>query len=91
MTIRERLKLLDIVCINSERNEFEFFYDFKYKNQLHNECLYTTHLRIFTEHDLTTPEVGGVLTSLKKLNTIEKKIFGRFPYSHRDLSFATNL
>lgn len=91
MTIKEKLKLLDVVCINAERNEFEFFYDFKYKYQLHNKCLYTTHLRIFTEHDLTTPDIGNLLTSLRKLNTIEKRLFRKFPYSHRDLCFATNL
>ena len=52
MTIRERLKLIDIECINTKRNEFEFFYDFKLKDQLYNECIFTTHLRILTEQDL---------------------------------------
>jgi hypothetical protein len=91
MTTKEKLKLLDIVCVNSERNEFEFFYDFKLKRQIHNECLYTTHFRIFTQHDLTQDDIRDVLMSLKKLNTIERNLFTSFPYSHRDLIFIENL
>jgi hypothetical protein len=91
MTIREKIKLLNIVCVNSERNEFEFFYDFKLKDQLYKECIYTTHLRILTEQDLNQFEVGNILMNLKKLNTIEKKIFRSFPFSHRDLIFVENL
>ena len=91
MTTREKLKLLNIVCVNSERNEFEFFYDFKLKDQLYKECIYTTHLRILTEQDLNQFEVGNILMNLKKLNTIEKKIFRSFPHSHRDLTFVENL
>ena len=79
------------MCINSERNEFEFFYDFKLKDQLYNDCIFTTHLRILTEQDLNQYEVGDVLMNLKKLNTIEKKIFRSFPHSHRDLTFVENL
>lgn len=91
MTTRERLKLIDIECINTERNEFEFFYDFKFKDQLNNKCMYTTNFRVLTEQDLTISDVGNFLNSLKKLNTIERKLFGKFPYSHRDLVFAINL
>jgi len=72
MTIREKLQLLNIECIKSDKNDFESVYDFKLKNQEVNKCRFATNLRILTEEDLNVIEFGNIITSLKKLNAIEK-------------------
>ncbi len=72
MTISEKLQLLNIECIKSDKNDFESVYDFKLKNQEVNKCRFATNLRILTEEDLNVIEFGNIITSLKKLNTIEK-------------------
>ena len=89
MTTREKLKLLNIMCIDSEKKEFDTFYDFKFKDELHNECPFNTHLRIYTEEDLNILEFGKFLKSLNKLNTIEKG-FKFLPYIDGELIFTTH-
>jgi hypothetical protein len=87
MTIREKLQLLNIECIKSDKNDFESVYDFKLKNQEVNKCRFATNLRILTEDDLNVIEFGNIITSLKKLNTIEKG-YRFLPYIAGELIFT---
>ena len=89
MTTRDKLKLLNIMCIDSERKDLDTFYDFKFKDELYNECPYTTHLRIYTNDELNILEFGKFLRSLNKLNKIEKGL--KFlPYIDGELIFTTH-
>jgi hypothetical protein len=88
MTEIQKLNLLNIKCVKSEIEEFDQFYDFKFKDQIHNECKFTTHVRIFADRNLNILEFGEFLTSLKTLHTIEKK-YKFYPYIDGELIFST--
>jgi len=72
MNIHNRKHLIRIECTRSNKNEFESFYDFKFKTQDLSKCRYVNNIRILTEEQLNIDAFGDILMSLKKLNTIEK-------------------
>lgn len=72
MKIYDRLAFINIECVRSNNNDFESFYDFKYKKQDIVKCRYVKNIRILTENNLDLEEFGEIVMSLKKLNTIEK-------------------
>ena len=72
MNIHYRMDLIKIECTRSNKNEFESFYDFKFKNQDLYKCRYVNNIRILTEEQLNLDDFGNIIINLKKLNTIEK-------------------
>ena len=72
MNIYRRISLIRIECTKSNKNEFESFYDFKFKVQDLSKCRYVNNIRIFTEEQLSIDDFGDIIMNLKKLNTIEK-------------------
>ena len=80
MNIHHRKHLIKIECTRSNKNDFESFYDFKFKNQDLLKCRYVNNIRILTEEQLNLDDFGNIIINLKKLKTIEK----HFSFNSKD-------